>query len=560
MDVLRAVREYLLSLIEESGKDQIKTLLLDSETTRIVSLAFSQSDLLKREVYLFERLDGGNRSAMSQVVAIVFVRPTQENFSLLIKELRSPAYKKYHIFFSSTIDRQNLKELAEADHQEVVQTVQEVFADYNPFASHLFTVPIPRLNHFKIDDVDLRRVSDGLMALLLSIRKYPTSIKYSRHSQNCQRISERLSSSVSRERELFSQAGKNDVTIVLLDRRDDVSTPLLMQWTYEAMLHEVLTMKNNCIDLSSVKGVPSELQRLMISIDNDDFYAQNLYLNFGEIGQNIKQMVEDFTRQKQISQKVDSIQDMKAFVENYPAFKKQSGTVNKHVILVEELSKRVARHKLLNVSEVEQNICGDEDHANILQAIRDLIDDKDINAASILKIIALYALKYGGQNEQALRSLSAAACQAKTINRSEFDGKIRAVRDYASGSQAGSGTQSEKVIGAAKKLFRGVQGVENIYTQHVPAFRSVLENVARGRVEPRLKSFGPNPQTAQSRDVVCFVVGGVTYEESFHIYRLNKELQGQSRVVLGGTGLHNSRSFLNEIFHVDEKPKNAETV
>ena len=62
---------------------------------------------------------------------------------------------------------------------------------------------------------------------------------------------------------------------------------------------------------------------------------------------------------------------------------------------MEELSKRVARHKLLNVSEVEQNICGDEDHANILQAIRDLIDDKDINAASILKIIALYALKYG---------------------------------------------------------------------------------------------------------------------------------------------------------------------
>ena len=26
--------------------------------------------------------------------------------------------------------------------------------------------------------------------------------------------------------------------------------------------------------------------------------------------------------------------------------------------------------------------------------------------------------------------------------------------------------------------------------------------------------------------MVCFVVGGVTYEESFHIYRLNKELQG----------------------------------
>ena len=71
----------------------------------------------------------------------------------------------------------------------------------------------------------------------------------------------------------------------------------------------------------------------MINIDNDEFYAKNLYLNFGEIGQNIKNLVEEFTRQKQINQKVDSIQDMKAFVENYPAFKKQSGTVNKHVML-----------------------------------------------------------------------------------------------------------------------------------------------------------------------------------------------------------------------------------
>ena len=62
------------------------------------------------------------------------------------------------------------------------------------------------------------------MALLLSLRKYPTSIRYSKTSANCHRLAERLSSSVSRERELFSQAGKNDVTLVLLDRRDDVIT------------------------------------------------------------------------------------------------------------------------------------------------------------------------------------------------------------------------------------------------------------------------------------------------------------------------------------------------
>ena len=36
--------------------------------------------------------------------------------------------------------------------------------------------------------------------------------------------------------------------------------------------------------------------------------SQNMYLNFGEIGSNIKQLVESFTKQKSITQKVDSIQ------------------------------------------------------------------------------------------------------------------------------------------------------------------------------------------------------------------------------------------------------------
>ena len=49
----------------------------------------------------------------------------------------------------------------------------------------------------------------------------------------------------------------------------------------------------------------------------------------------------------------------------------------------------------------------------------------------------------------------------------------------------------------AKKLIRGVQGVENIYTQHVPAFKGVLENVAKRKPDSRLRAYGPNPQSAQ---------------------------------------------------------------
>ena len=93
MDCKKAVRDYLLDLIEQTGEGQIKTLILDEETTKITSLSFAQSDLLKKEIYLFERLDSKKRCNMQNVTAIVFVRPTRENFDLLIRELRSPPYK-----------------------------------------------------------------------------------------------------------------------------------------------------------------------------------------------------------------------------------------------------------------------------------------------------------------------------------------------------------------------------------------------------------------------------------------------------------------------------------
>ena len=46
-----------------------------------------------------------------------------------------------------------------------------------------------------------------------------------------------------------------------------------------------------------------------------------MYLNFGDIGQTIKSLMDDFQAKAKNHQKVESISDMKSFVENYPQFK-----------------------------------------------------------------------------------------------------------------------------------------------------------------------------------------------------------------------------------------------
>ena len=49
------------------------------------------------------------------------------------------------------------------------QTRHMCLNSLNVISAHLFTIPLNKMNPFQIDETDLRRSSEGLMALLLSL-------------------------------------------------------------------------------------------------------------------------------------------------------------------------------------------------------------------------------------------------------------------------------------------------------------------------------------------------------------------------------------------------------
>lgn len=46
-----------------------------------------------------------------------------------------------------------------------------------------------------------------------------------------------------------------------------------------------------------------------------------MFRNYGEIGQTIKGLMDEYQVKSKSHQKLESIGDMKAFIENYPQFK-----------------------------------------------------------------------------------------------------------------------------------------------------------------------------------------------------------------------------------------------
>lgn len=66
---------------------------------------------------------------------------------------------------------------------------------------------------------------------------------------------------LAKERELFNFGRGDGVPLLLLvDRREDPVTPLLMQWTYQSMVHELIGINKNTVNMSFVPGIHTDLK------------------------------------------------------------------------------------------------------------------------------------------------------------------------------------------------------------------------------------------------------------------------------------------------------------
>lgn len=70
-----------------------------------------------------------------------------------------------------------------------------------------------------------------------------------------------------------------DFPVLCLTKVIPLPSPVPWQWTYQAMVHELLGINNNRIDLSRVPGISKDLREVVLSAENDEFYA-----NVGVLG------------------------------------------------------------------------------------------------------------------------------------------------------------------------------------------------------------------------------------------------------------------------------------
>jgi len=197
MVLIPFVRDYIDRMLHDIPG--MKVLALDPQTVGMVSVVYSQSDLLRKEVFLVETMDNASssRESMAHLKAVYFLRPSTDNVQKLRRHLAMPRFAEYHLFFSNILKIPQIQILADSDEQEVVQQVQEFYADFCAIDPYHFTLNIQN-NHMYmlpmvVDPPGMQsfcdRAVDGIASVFLALKRRPV-IRFQRTSDVAKRIAQ----------------------------------------------------------------------------------------------------------------------------------------------------------------------------------------------------------------------------------------------------------------------------------------------------------------------------------------------------------------------------------
>ena len=328
----------------------LKALVVCGTTLALVSAVFGTQDLAKRQVFLQPRKinDHNNWERMSHFEAVVYITPSDHNLQCLMDELKEPNFKSYHVVLASHRDMRGLQwydevvhSLALADRFGLVRCVEVSLTGFVPAGSCSFTfegtgapagadielqtTPLSQLQERArgagVDEEELTRALDDensssvnstivelieekqqvqkLLGALLSFGR--PVVRYSVGSGEgsaVHKLATAIAASTTegtpgeRWDKLAENAlGPNERTVVLvLDRAEDLITPLLAPLTYQTVIHEVLGIKGNAVTFTPHDSDQSCTHSLQLDVD--EFWAKHSHSFLPDVDEALQELKE----------------------------------------------------------------------------------------------------------------------------------------------------------------------------------------------------------------------------------------------------------------------------
>jgi syntaxin-binding protein 1 len=353
--------------------------------------------------------------------------------------------------------------------------------------------------------------------------------------------------------------------LLITDRSMDLMAPLVHEFTYQAMAHDLLPIKDQedgkvTFHITINEGTPAAEDKDAELIEKDTVWVSNRHRHMQET---IEKLMDDFKKFIDANPKFagkdptkTNLSDIRDMLAGLPQFQELKQAYSLHLTMAQESMNICQKHKLLDLASVEQTLATglDEDYKkpkNILdQAVR-LLDDPDIAPSDRLRLIAIYALYRDGLIQEDLTRLLWHA----SLQRSR-DSTDQTVIENLELLGARPLKELKEPRQPLPPLFeRNIKSVtqneeEYALSRFDPAVKHMLEHVCAGDLDTTLfpytvpppntgeesfttqgslRSAAPrwasaNRRQAENRQrIIVFVAGGATYSEARACYEVSEK-------------------------------------
>ena len=146
-----------------------------------------------------------------------------------------------------------------------------------------------------------------------------------------------------------------------------------------------------------------------------------------------------------------------------------------------------------------------------------VIQRSDIESIDKLRLTILFSLRYGGDDKvtELIRELEQENAKQGDI--------VRMVMKYAGKDKRKLGSGDGGFVGKFTKVFKeAFKGIPNVFTQHKSVMYGIVESVIKGTLND-LDYPSPDVGISNQRmgDIIVFIVGGATYQESREVNDFN---------------------------------------
>ncbi|KAI7732338.1 hypothetical protein M8C21_000348 [Ambrosia artemisiifolia] len=414
----RLLYEMIRSAKRPGSKSNWKVLIMDKVTVKIMSQACKMAELTEEGVSSVEDISK-RRQPFPKLDAVYYIQPTKENVVILLSDMAGKTPMAY-IFFSSAVPKELVAYIKrEPTIRSRFRAMKEMNLEYNVIDSQCFITDHGKALEDLYGDEEINYKGDECLAAMAnriatvfaSTSEFPLvryraakSLDHTTMTTFSDLIPTKLAAAVWNILMKYKTTLENfphteTCELLIVDRSIDQIAPIIHEWTYDAMCHDLLEMDGN----KYVHEVPSETsgferKEVLLDEEHDPVWLELRHSHIADASDRLHDKITNFMSKNKAAQMhqgssrdgdVLSTHELQKLVQALPQYSEQKEKLSLHADIAAKIHSIRRKTGLNDVGKLEQDLVyGDAGTKDVINFLK---EQMDIPHEYKMRLLMIYA-------------------------------------------------------------------------------------------------------------------------------------------------------------------------